>query len=105
MTASGLPIYIFTADKLGRSTCYGQCVKEWPVVTTTNAPVAQKLARSGLLGTVKRTDGTTQVTYAGRPLYTWYGDKPGQAFCHDVFEFGGDWLLERPNGSTVPKKS
>ena len=100
-TSTGLPLYIFTADGTGRSRCYGQCAKEWPVVTTGDIPVAAGRARPGLLGTVARTDGTLQVTYGGRPLYTWYGDKPGRAFCHDVDEFGGDWLLIRPSGRTV----
>ena len=42
-----------------------------------------------LLGTTERDDGTTQATYDGRPLYYYVDDPPGEALCHNVFEFGG----------------
>jgi predicted lipoprotein with Yx(FWY)xxD motif len=55
-----------------------------------------------LLGTVRRTEGTTQVTYAGRPLYYYAGDrKAGQILCQGVSEFGGRWLVVRTNGVPV----
>ncbi|MFL5926521.1 MAG: hypothetical protein ACJ77E_06250 [Gaiellaceae bacterium] len=55
-----------------------------------------------MLGSVRRADGTTQVTYAGRPLYYYVGDrKAGQILCQDVSEFGGRWLVIRPNGVPV----
>ena len=40
---------------------------------------------TGQLGTLTRADGTTQVTYAGKPLYYWQGDtKPGDATGNGV---------------------
>ena len=54
------------------------------------------------LGTIRRPDGRRQVTYAGKPLYYYVGDRrPGQVLCQNVREFGGLWLVERPNGSLV----
>lgn len=101
-TKSGLPIYIFKRDKKGGpSTCYGQCAVEWPPVLVKDTPTAGKGVRNRYLGTVRRTDGRLQVTYRGRPLYTWFGDVSGKAFCHDVDEFGGLWLVVRPDGSAV----
>lgn len=101
---SGLPIYIFKGDKKGRpSTCYGQCAVEWPPVLIKDAPTAGPGVRASYLGTALRTDGTLQVTYRGRPLYTWFGDTSGKAYCHDVDEFGGLWLLVRPDGSPAPR--
>jgi predicted lipoprotein with Yx(FWY)xxD motif len=55
------------------------------------------------VGTVERRDGRKQVTYDGRPLYYWVGDRePGDVGCHDVFEFGATWLVLRASGRRVP---
>ncbi|MFL5890929.1 MAG: hypothetical protein ACJ76M_17830 [Solirubrobacteraceae bacterium] len=46
--------------------------------------------------------GTTQVTYAGHPLYYYVNDrKPGQILCQDVLEFGGTWLVVSPSGRAI----
>ena len=51
---------------------------------------------------VRAGDGSRQVTYAGRPLYYYAGDrKPGQILCQNVSEFGGLWLVVRANGAPV----
>ena len=53
-------------------------------------------AKRSLLGTTRRADGSRQVTYAGRPLYYYVGDrKAGQILCQNVSEFGGLWLVVR----------
>ena len=52
-----------------------------------------------MLGTTKRKDGTLQVTYAGRPLYTYVGDqRPGEANGNDIDPFGAEWYALQPNG-------
>jgi len=52
-----------------------------------------------MLGTTKRKDGTTQVTYAGWPLYTYAGDQaPGEANGNDIDQFGAEWYALQPNG-------
>jgi len=59
-------------------------------------------ARGSLIATTKRSDGRVQVTYAGRRLYYYVGDrKPRQVLCQNVNEFGGLWLVIRPNGKLV----
>jgi predicted lipoprotein with Yx(FWY)xxD motif len=46
----------------------------------------------GKLGTIKRSDGTTQATYNGQPLYTYVGDSgPGQANGNNLNLNGGLW--------------
>jgi predicted lipoprotein with Yx(FWY)xxD motif len=51
---------------------------------------------------VKRSDGTLQVTYAGRPVYFYRGDtQPHQVLCQNVYEYGGLWLVVRGNGTPV----
>jgi predicted lipoprotein with Yx(FWY)xxD motif len=53
-------------------------------------------------GTTRRRGGGLQVTYDGKPLYYYVGDrKPLQVLCQDVVEFGGRWLVVRPDGRTV----
>jgi predicted lipoprotein with Yx(FWY)xxD motif len=92
----GFVVYAFTHDANGHSRCTGTCAKAWP-------PYVVKRAPSGrLLGATRRADGRLQVTYAGRPLYYYVGDRrPGQILCQNVKEFGGYWLVVRSDGSYV----
>ena len=54
--------------------------------------MALKGARSSLVGTIRRSDGTRQVTYAGHPLYRFSGDaRRGQANGEGVHDFGAGW--------------
>ena len=69
-------------------------------VLATGAPVAGSGAKASLLGTVTRTDGRLQVTYAGHPLYYFSGhmtsrDVSGQG----VNGFGAHWDAVRPSGA------
>ena len=98
----GYVLYAFTRDAHGRSSCSGACARAWP------PSIAQSRVRAGagvtarLIGTTKRADGSLQVTYAGRPLYYYVGDrKPGQILCQNVTEFGGVWRLVRASGRLV----
>jgi predicted lipoprotein with Yx(FWY)xxD motif len=87
--ASGFTLYWFAPDTATRSTCYGTCAGYWPPVTGTASAGA---GVTGTLGTIKRSDGTTQVTYDGHPLYTYFGDtSPGQAFGNNLNLNGGLW--------------
>jgi predicted lipoprotein with Yx(FWY)xxD motif len=95
-------LYAFTKDRRGRSNCYGACAKTWPVYYKKGALVTGNGVRPGLVGTTKRRNGRRQITYAGRPLYYYAGDrKPGRITCQNVVEFGGRWLVVRPNGKLV----
>jgi predicted lipoprotein with Yx(FWY)xxD motif len=73
--AKGRTVYMFDPDKKGASTCYGKCAAAWPPVTTAAKPIAGVGVDESLFGTVKRKDGTTQVTYAKWPLYYFTPDK------------------------------
>lgn len=100
--AKGWPLYSFSADKGTSSACYGSCATAWPPVIVKGAPTVGGKASSLLVGTIRRRDGKLQLTYAGRPMYLWYGDAPGAARCHNVDEFGGLWQLRRASGRPVP---
>ena len=100
--ARGRALYLFTRDRTSRSRCYGECASRWPPFLTSGRSGAGKGARSKLLGTTKRRDGKTQVTYRGHALYYYEGDRePGQILCQDVDEFGGTWLVISPSGNAV----
>ena len=98
---NGQPIYLFTSETGIRPDCYGDCAEAWPPVLTRGAPQAGEQVRAGLLGTTRRTDGSTQVTYSGHPLYFYAHEGKYQVLCHNVEEFGGTWLVVRPNGHAV----
>jgi predicted lipoprotein with Yx(FWY)xxD motif len=98
----GFALYAFDRDRGGRSTCSGACATAWPPFIVARRPQASRGATASLLGTTRRSDGRLQATYAGRPLYFYVGDrKPGQVLCQNVREFGGLWLVVRPNGTLV----
>ena len=97
--AKGFAVYDFHKDKGTTSSCYGACAKVWPPVLTTGDPQVGEGATASLLGTSKRKDGTTQVTYAGHPLYTYEADKkPGEANGNDIDSFGAEWYALQGSG-------
>jgi predicted lipoprotein with Yx(FWY)xxD motif len=94
----GFVLYALTKDR-GRSTCSGACAKAWPPYVVRGGVRAGAGVKQSLLGTVRRANGMRQVTYAGRPLYYYVGDRrPGQILCQNVSEFGGLWLIVRASG-------
>ena len=98
----GFALYAFTRDRAGRSACAGACARAWPPYVVKMQPKAGTGATAALLGTIRRGNGSRQVTYAGKPLYYYVGDRePLQVLCQNVVEFGGLWLVVRPTGATV----
>jgi predicted lipoprotein with Yx(FWY)xxD motif len=95
--SKGFTLYYFEKDQGEKSACYGACAKAWPPLIGSGK--AEGGAMSSELGTTNRKDGTTQVTYAGWPLYTFEGDsKPGEANGTDSKAFGASWYPLHPNG-------
>ena len=98
----GFVLYAFTRDRRGASRCTGACAKAWPPFLVKARPRAGKGVVGARIGTIKRAGGRLQVTYFGRPLYYYVGDrKPGQILCQNVTEFGGVWRVVRPTGRLV----
>jgi predicted lipoprotein with Yx(FWY)xxD motif len=99
----GRALYAFTRDSRGgRSQCYGACASAWPVYFAKGRLRAGPGVRQGLIGMTRRRNGRLQVTYNGWPLYYYVNDRrPGQVTCQNVNEFGGLWLVVRPNGQPV----
>ena len=97
--SKGFTLYDFHKDQGTKSSCYGACASVWPPLLSSGAAKAQGSAQQSMLGTTKRNDGTTQVTYAGHPLYTYQGDSaPGQANGNDFSQFGAQWYALMPSG-------
>jgi predicted lipoprotein with Yx(FWY)xxD motif len=98
----GFPLYAFTKDTPQRSNCGGSCARRWPPYVIAGRPHAGAGVGSSLIGTIARGDAALQATYAGRPLYRYVGDRrPFQVLCQNVREFGGLWLVARPDGTLV----
>ena len=98
----GFALYAFTRDGRGRSRCSGRCAAAWPPYIARGAVKPGAGTAAGKLGVTLRADGRKQVTFDGRPLYYYVGDrKPGQVLCQNVSEFGGLWLVLRPTGRLV----
>ncbi len=97
--AEGMTLYLFTKDTDNASTCYGDCATAWPPLLTDGDPTLGEGLDAALVGTTERTDGTTQVTYGGWPLYYWVQDAaPGDTTGQDVGEV---WYVVSPAGEAV----
>jgi predicted lipoprotein with Yx(FWY)xxD motif len=95
--AHGYTLYWFAPDTPAKSACYGTCAVYWPPIT--GNPVAGP-GVTGKLGSIKRSDGTTQVTYDRHPLYSYVGDSaPGQANGNAIDLNGGFWYEMAVPGS------
>ena len=76
---AGLTLYLFTMDTANTSTCYGSCAAIWLPYLTDGTPTAGSGVNAALLSSTTRTDGSSQVTYNGHPLYYFAKDKaPGE---------------------------
>ena len=99
---SGRTLYMFAKDKGSTSSCSGDCAKEWPPFTSSAAAKAKGSATGSMLGTTPRDDGSTQVTYAGHPLYYFADDSAaGDMNGQGEDDFGGLWSAVTPDGSAL----
>jgi predicted lipoprotein with Yx(FWY)xxD motif len=100
VNADGRTVYVFDKDTSGSgaSACSGNCLAKWPPVQAASGkPTGSGV--TGELGTIKRDDGTEQVTLAGMPLYLYVGDShPGDVTGQAV---GGIWWAVSPSGTKI----
>jgi predicted lipoprotein with Yx(FWY)xxD motif len=92
---NGKTLYIFDKDTTANaSACaVGGCLTTWPALIATGTPTAGA-GVSGTLATFARTEGPTQVSYNGKPLYYYAPDtKPGDTTGDGV---GGIWHVAKP---------
>ena len=72
-----VPVYTFTKDSASASACTGSCAVSWPPVLTESTPGVTNSITASKIGTIKRADGTEQVTYNGKPLYLYSLESQG----------------------------
>lgn len=102
----GRTLYLFEKDTGTASTCYGACASIWPPFTVKGTPTGGTGVVSAKLGTTKRTDGQTEVTYNGHPLYYYAPDaSPGQTQGQGLNQFGAPWYVVAANGVKIDNGS
>ena len=105
VTGSGMTLYENTAERKGKIRCTGSCRTAWPplLVPAGGKPAAGAGVSQSKLGTLKRPDSGTQVTYTGVPLYRFTSDrKAGDATGQGVKDLGGTWSAAVPTSSNTP---
>jgi predicted lipoprotein with Yx(FWY)xxD motif len=98
----GRTLYLFEADHGGTSACTGSCDTVWPPLRARGGVHALGGVSAALLGTIQRSDGSTQVSYNGHPLYYYAGDaKPGDTTGQGLNQFGASWYVLDPAGARI----
>lgn len=93
----GMTLYMFDNDSEGESACVDDCAATWPPVT--GEATASGDVDEGLIGTITRPDGATQVTYGDFPLYRYAADaEPGDVNGQGI---GDVWWVVGPDGSRI----
>ncbi len=94
----GRTLYLFEKDTKNTSSCYNTCAANWPPFLPQGQPTLGNGVKSDLVGTTQRTDGSTQLTYNGWPLYYFAKDQqPGDAKGQGV---GDVWYTVTPSGES-----
>jgi predicted lipoprotein with Yx(FWY)xxD motif len=104
--SQGRSLYLFEKDTGTKSTCSSACAAAWPPFTTSGKPKAGSGVTASLLGTSTRSDGKTQVTYNGHPLYYYAGDqKAGDTNGQNLDQFGAEWYVLSPAGKKIERST
>ncbi len=100
---NGLSLYTLSADPANGSNCIGPCAAAWPPLIVAAGGTATTAGVSGTVATFSRSDGWTQVSHNGRPLYFFSGDAAsGDTNGEGIVSFGGTWHLARPTVGAAP---
>jgi predicted lipoprotein with Yx(FWY)xxD motif len=97
--AQGFTLYSFAPDTATTSKCSGPCAQIWPPLT---GPVTAAQGVTGKLGTITRSDGSKQATYAGHPRAATAPTPPGAANGNGINVDGGVWHEVTASGKRRP---
>ena len=90
--SKGDALYTNDMDSGSKIACTAECTSIWiPAVAPSGGePTSADSSVQAKLGTVMRPDGTSQVTFGGKPLYSFVQDSPGKVTGNGVSDsFGG----------------
>jgi predicted lipoprotein with Yx(FWY)xxD motif len=103
-SASGATLYLFTRDRANQNSCVkvSGCNALWPPLAVSGSPTAGAGVRASLLSTIRLSNGTRQVTYAGHALYLFSeGERPGEVAYVGEKGSGGTWYAVNAAGGAV----
>ena len=85
-TSNRQAIYVWRSEPRGKIRCTGSCAKAWPPVVVKKGVIVPMhyAGIKGDFGTIRRPDGSRQLTLDRRALYTYAHEKPGQVLCNNV---------------------
>ncbi|GLY47210.1 hypothetical protein [Lentzea sp. NBRC 102530] len=95
-------LYFTVQDGPSKSTCLEpECTLVWPPLLAAGGKFEAPALDAQLLGTMKRPDGTEQVTIAGKPVYRYVDDEQaGDTTGHGVDD---KWFAISPTGTKATK--
>ena len=102
-TGGGDTLYDFVPDTPTHSACLNDgCVFDWPPLIASGALRVGKGVDRSLVGTLRRPDGSTQLSYGGHPLYAYNGDvSPGVVMGQAIDQDGGLWYVLDAKGQQI----
>jgi predicted lipoprotein with Yx(FWY)xxD motif len=109
--SKGNVLYTNNRDSGSKVACTGSCTSIWPPLAAPSSgqPTSADSSVQAKLGVVKDPDGSSQVTYGGKPLYTFVQDSPGQATGNGAMDsFGGTsftWTAAMASGTSASSSS
>ncbi len=103
--SQGMTLYHLSGEQNGKFICTSSaCLGVWHPLTASSSGAPSSAV--GSLGTVKRPDGTIQITYKGTPLYTFAQDqKPGETKGQGIKDVGTWSAVTTSSNSTPPSTS
>jgi predicted lipoprotein with Yx(FWY)xxD motif len=102
--SQGMTLYHLSGEQNGKFICTSSaCVGVWHplIASSTSAPSGEVSS----LGTVKRPEGTVQVTYKGTPLYTFTGDQQSGETKGQGIKDVGTWRVVTTSSGSAPAAS
>ena len=101
VNAQGMTLYRLSGEQNGKFICTSTaCTGVWHPLTI--AAGSAPSGEVGSLSTVKRPDGTTQVTYKGTPLYTFASDRQPGETKGQGFKDVGTWSVITTGSGSAP---
>jgi predicted lipoprotein with Yx(FWY)xxD motif len=102
VNSRGHTLYLFRKDRNDKSACTGTCAQFWPPLLNRGKASAGPGVKASMLGTIRRSNGSLQVTYNRHPLYSYTLDKrAGQTNGEAILAFGAKWYAVSSRGAAV----